>query len=100
MASTGIRVTPEQLQQVSSQLTGGAESIDGILRQLAAAVAPLGSDWAGVAQARFEELWLQWQRSGQELHGALTGIAHLTQRAAASYEQTEASIAASFGGGG
>jgi WXG100 family type VII secretion target len=100
MASTGIRVTPEQLQQVSSQLTGGAESIDGILRQLAAAVAPLGSDWAGVAQARFEELWLQWQRNAQGLHEALTGIAQVTGQAAAGYEQAEQSIAASFGGAG
>ena len=56
MPATGIRVTPEQLQQVSAQLDAGASSIEGTLRQLAANVAPLGSDWAGVAQARFLEL--------------------------------------------
>ena len=56
MATTGIRVTPEQLQQVSAQLDAGASSIEGTLRQLAANVTP-GSDWAGVAQARFLELW-------------------------------------------
>jgi WXG100 family type VII secretion target len=57
MAATGIRVTPEQLQQVSAQLDAGASTIEGTLRQLASSVAPLGSDWAGVAQARFLELW-------------------------------------------
>jgi uncharacterized protein YukE len=64
MAATGIRVTPEQLQQISAQLDTGASSIEGTLRQLAGNVAPLGSDWAGVAQARFLELWAEWQRSG------------------------------------
>src|ERR671910_109727 len=78
MATTGIRVTPEQLQQISAQLDAGASSIEGTLRQLAGNVAPLGSDWAGVAQARFLELWADWQRSGATLHQALTGIARLT----------------------
>ena len=68
MATTGIRVTPEQLQQISAQLDAGASSIEGTLRQLAGNVAPLGSDWAGVAQARFLELWAEWQRSGTTLH--------------------------------
>ena len=50
MAGMGIRVTPEQLQQVSARLDAGAAGIEGTLRQLAASVAPLGSDWAGVAR--------------------------------------------------
>jgi ESAT-6 family protein len=93
----GIRVTPEQLQEVSARLTAGAGDIEGILAQLAGGVAPLGSDWAGVAQARFQELWAQWQSSGARLHEALTGIAGLTAQAAASYQDTEQSIAAAFG---
>ena len=97
MAVTGIRVTPEQLQQVSAQLDAGASSIEGTLRQLAGNIAPLGSDWAGVAQARFLELWAEWQRSGTTLHQALTGIARLTASAGASYESTEHGIAATFG---
>jgi WXG100 family type VII secretion target len=96
MAGMGIRVTPEQLQRVSSQLQAGAAGIEDTLRQLAAGVAPLGSDWAGVAQARFQELWGEWQRSAAGLHQALTGIAGLTARAAASYASTEEGIATSF----
>ncbi|HEV8652094.1 MAG TPA: WXG100 family type VII secretion target [Actinomycetes bacterium] len=99
MAGIGIRVTPEQLQQVSAQLNAGAAGIDGTLRQLAGSVGPLGSDWAGVAQARFLELWAEWQRSAAGLHDALTGIARLTAQAGANYEQTEQGIAASFGRG-
>ena len=99
MAGTRIRVTPEQLQQVSARLGSGAGAIDGTLRQLTAQVEPLGTDWAGMAQSRFVQLWTEWQRSAAGLHHALTGIAQLTAGAAASYEQTEQGIAASFGRG-
>src|SRR5437867_4115026 len=97
MAGTAIRVTPEQLQQVSAQLNSGAAAIEGQLRQLAGGVAPLGSDWAGAAQARFVTLWDEWQRSATALHQALTGIGQLTAQAASHYETTEQGIASSFG---
>jgi hypothetical protein len=38
MAGMGIRVTPEQLQQVSARLDAGAAGIEGTLRELAAGV--------------------------------------------------------------
>ena len=94
---TAIKVTPEQLQQVSGQLQAGSSNVDGILAQLASSVAPLGSDWAGVAQARFQELWVQWQKSAKALNESLTGISHLMNQASANYAQTEQSIASSFG---
>ena len=91
-----IKVTPEQLQEVAGQLNAGAAQIEGTLRQLNGNVAPLGSDWAGVAQTRFLALFNQWQRDGQGLHEALTGIARLMQQAAANYESTEQANASSF----
>jgi WXG100 family type VII secretion target len=96
MNGIGIRVSPEQLRQVAAQLNGSAGEIDGMLRQLAAGVEPLGTDWAGVAQAHFLELWADWQRSAGALHQALTGIAQLTAHAATRYESTEQGIATSF----
>jgi early secretory antigenic target protein ESAT-6 len=92
-----IRVTPEQLQQVSTQLTAGAGNVDATLAQLASQVAPLGSDWAGVAQVRFQQLWMEWQTNARGLQEALNGIAQLMGQAAANYESTEQSIATSFG---
>ena len=97
MTTIGIRVAPEQLRHLSGRLNAGAGEIDETLRQLAANVEPLGSDWAGVAQARFLELWGEWQRSAAALHQALTGIAQLTAQAAARYEATEQDVASSFG---
>ena len=91
-----IAVTPEQLQSVAGQLNAGAANIESTLSQLASQVAPLQSEWQGVAQARFQELWAEWQRSSQGIQEALHGISQLTQQAAANYEQTEQGIASSF----
>ena len=44
MSAGQIRVTPEQLASVASQLNGGASSIDGILSQLAGNVGQHGND--------------------------------------------------------
>jgi WXG100 family type VII secretion target len=91
-----IRVTPEQLQSISGQLNSGAASIDGTLSQLANQVAPLGSDWAGPAQARFESLWQEWQTGARQVHEALTGIAQITAQASTTYADTEQQIASTF----
>ena len=91
-----IAVTPEQLQSVASQLNAGAANIESILSQLAAQVAPLQGEWQGIAHARFEELWAEWQRSSRGIQEALHGIAGLTNQAGANYESTEQSIASSF----
>ncbi len=92
-----ILVTPEQLQNTASQLQAGAANIESILSQLEGQVAPLQSEWQGVAQARFQELWAEWHRSSRGIQEALHGIAQLTQQAGASYQDTETSIASSFG---
>jgi early secretory antigenic target protein ESAT-6 len=92
-----IRVTPEQLASVSSQLNSGASSIEATLSQLASQVAPLGSDWAGVGQARFLALWQQWQTSQRTLHQALADISVLMRQASVAYEANDAQVGASFG---
>lgn len=96
MAAGIIKVTPEQLAAVAGQLNGGAASIETTLSQLAGNVAPLGSDWAGVAQGRFMQLFEQWQTSQRQLHQALTEMSTLMNRASGAYEQNEQSVAASF----
>ncbi|HKE99373.1 MAG TPA: WXG100 family type VII secretion target [Actinomycetes bacterium] len=96
IGTSGIRVTPEQLAHVAAQLVAGAGNVEGLLQQLAAHVAPLGGDWAGLAQARFQELWAQWHRDARGLQEALTGIARLMAHASSSYESTERSIASAF----
>jgi WXG100 family type VII secretion target len=93
----GIRISPEQLASIASQVGNGAASIESQLRQLSAQVAPLGSDWAGTAQARFQELWAEWQRDAAGLQRALQGIAGLMTNASRRYAATEHEVAAGFG---
>lgn len=93
----GLKVTPEQLQGVASQLRNGASNIEGVNGQLRGNVQPLGADWAGVAQARFTQLWEQWARSSRELNEALNGMASLMNQAGVSYATTEEQISKTFG---
>jgi WXG100 family type VII secretion target len=95
-SGAGIRVTPQQLGDVAAQLTAGAANVDAILAKLASTVAPLGSDWAGMAQGRFQALWAQWERDARGIHHALTGISSLMSKASVGYDEAEQSIAASF----
>jgi WXG100 family type VII secretion target len=94
---SGIHVTPEQLATLSGRVGSGARTIDGELQSLAGTLAPLGADWAGLAQQRFETLWAEWQRSARGLHDALTGISELLGQAGMHYAEAERAIAASFG---
>jgi len=94
---SGIRVTPEQLAGMSSRVSSSSAGIEGELRTLASSLAPLGSDWAGVAQERFQALWAEWQKSAEGLHQALSGISQLLGQAGTSYSEAERQIAASFG---
>jgi 6 kDa early secretory antigenic target len=97
---TAIRVTPEQLGALSARVGAGSESISAELHALASTLAPLGSDWAGVAQARFQALWDEWQHSAQGLREALSGISQVLAQAGTHYAEAERAIAASFGGSG
>lgn len=96
MAAGNILVTPEQLQSIAGQLQAGAANIESINSQLQSQVAPLGTEWAGVAQARFQELWAQWQQSSRGIQEALAGISQLMQQAGVNYADTEQAIASSF----
>jgi WXG100 family type VII secretion target len=96
-AMTGIKVSPEQLTQLSANVARGSSDIDAILGSLRSQVSPLaGGDWAGQASAQFSALFEQWQRSARDLNSALQGISTLLANAGASYAQAEQQIAATF----
>ena len=93
----GIKVTPEQLQQLSGNVARGSSDIDATLGSLRSQIAPLvGGDWAGQASAQFTGLWEQWQQNARGLNEALAGISTLLAQAGSSYAQAEQQIAASF----
>ena len=93
----GIKVTPEQLHQLSGNVQRGSGEIDGTLSSLGGQIAPLvGGDWAGAASQQFVALWERWQRSAKDLNSALQGISQLLANAGTSYAEAERSIASTF----
>lgn len=94
--SVGIKVTPEQLQALSGQVARGAGDIDHELASLTQTLAPLGADWAGQAQAQFQQLWSEWHTAARQLGVALEGISRLLAQAGTAYASAEAQIASTF----
>ncbi len=93
----GIKVTPEQLQQLAGSVSHGSGEIDAALGGLRSQLAPLvGGEWAGQASVQFTALWEQWQQSARSLNDALAGISALLGRAGVAYAQAEQQIAATF----
>lgn len=93
-----IKVTAEELAQLSGQLTSTAGSIqaesDGARGQVSNVV---GAGWEGAASGQFGALFEQWNQSSAQLIEALTGISQLLGQAGNTYAETEASVARSFG---
>jgi WXG100 family type VII secretion target len=92
-----IKVTSEDLHQLSSQVSTGSASIQDQLARLAGEVTSVvGGDWQGSASSQFEALWEEWQKSAAGLRDALDGISRLLNNAGTQYQSTEDSIRASF----
>jgi WXG100 family type VII secretion target len=95
-----IKVTPEQLHQLSGNVGRGAADIDGTLRVLGGQIAPLvAGDWGGQAAVQFHAMWDQWQQAARQLGESLQGISTLLDNAGTSYAQAESAIASTFRAG-
>ena len=99
MAATDIRVTPEQLQQVSAQLDAGASSIEGHPAASSPATSPRwGRTGPASPRPRFLELWAEWQRSGAALPSGADRLSPASPPAPApATSRPRHGIAASFG---
>lgn len=96
--SSSFDVTPGQLQAIASRLSSEADGLKERDAALRALVAPLRSEWSGQAAASFEGLWDQWARSTDLMHDALEGISRLMDSTGVNYADTDAGVAAGFGG--
>ena len=93
-----IKVTSEELQQLSGNVTTGSHNIHDQLQRLQSEIlGVVGRDWEGVASNRFQALWDEWHRSAAGLKDALDGIARLLSQAGHAYHETEMSIRNSMG---
>ncbi len=94
---TGFRVTPSQLEGLSSSVSRVSGDVRGRHQGLRAQLAPLmGADWSGAAAAQFTALYEQFDSHARGLSDALDGIGALLNRAGIAYAEVEQQIAASF----
>lgn len=92
-----IKVTPEQLQDLSGKVAKGSGDIDGTLSGLGGQIAPLvAGDWGGQAAGQFHAMWDNWQKAAKQLNESLNGISRLLGNASTSYADAERNIASSF----
>jgi WXG100 family type VII secretion target len=92
-----LRVTPDQLQSMSSGVGRTSAEIRGMQQSLRAQLSPLfGGDWTGAAAAQFGALYDQFDQHAKGLSDALDGIGQLLGRAGSAYADVELQIAASF----
>ncbi len=92
-----LRVTPDQLQSMSSNVTRTSADVRGSHQSLTSQLNPLfGSDWSGAAAAQFATLYEQFDQHARGLSDALDGIGQLLGRAGQTYAEAEQQIAASF----
>jgi WXG100 family type VII secretion target len=92
-----IKVTWEQLHQLSSQLASGSSEIEQRLSSMQSSLQPLfGGDWVGTASSQFQELWQQWHHGAAQLKQGLDGISKLLGNAATEYQKTEDAIKGSM----
>ena len=94
-----VKVTSEQLQDLSGVITRGSGDIDKQLGSMRSSLQPLVSgDWEGAASAKFQSLWQEWQQSAAKLKEALDGISVLLGGAAKTYADAESQVASKMGG--
>ena len=88
-----IKVTAEELAQVSGQLGSSATVINDENSQAMGRVNGLvGAGWEGAASAQFHTLFTQWKNGADQVQQALHGISQLLNKAGVAYSQTEDQI--------
>jgi early secretory antigenic target protein ESAT-6 len=63
-----IMVTPEELQQTSSQFNAKAAELEQMLQSVQSQIESLRSTWQGQAAANFDALMAQWTQDVQGIN--------------------------------
>ncbi len=93
-----IKVTSQELHNVSTSLTNGGEDVATQLSQMESQVKALvDADWQGAASDSFRDLWDQWHKGAADVKEALDGISQMLKQAGTTYEQTEEELSRSMG---
>jgi WXG100 family type VII secretion target len=90
---TYIKVTADDLHNVSNQLNTAAQNINDANTSAMSQVNGLvGAGWEGAASAQFEALFTSWKAGSMQVQESLAGISQLLSGAGSAYQQTEEQI--------
>lgn len=96
---TQIRVTPEELENISSQVNGKASAVFDNINQATALISNLVSQgWAGTASTQFDSIWTKWDQGAKQIHQAMVDMSTYMTKAAAAYRDVDQQLAQGLGG--
>jgi WXG100 family type VII secretion target len=96
---TQIRVTPEELENISSQLNNKAGTVSDQITQATAMITNLVSQgWAGSASSQFNEIWSKWDTGAKQIHQAMLDMSTYLKSAAGAYRDVDEQLAKGLGG--
>ncbi|MDO5093264.1 MAG: WXG100 family type VII secretion target [Propionibacteriaceae bacterium] len=95
--SGDIRVSFAAIQNLSSEMNGSSQEIQGTLDQLESEIeGKLLANWDGDAQQSYRSAKAQWDADAEEMNAILAEMSLKTDEAGVQYQATEAANAARF----
>jgi WXG100 family type VII secretion target len=95
-----IKVTAEELHNVSGTLSSAAQTINDTNSSALSQVNNLvGAGWEGAASAQFDALFTSWKQGADQVQQALHGISDLLRGAGTTYANAEDQIRQSMSQG-
>ncbi len=94
-----IRVTPEELEALSSKISQNGNVVSEQIGTATAGVQNLvNQGWAGAASTQFDALWREWEAGARQIQEAMMGMSTYLQKAASTYRDTDNQLAQGLGG--
>lgn len=88
-----IRVSPERLRSVASQLDGNRQEVDTLLQNMITTVNNLQGEWTGLAQVDYANLFNeQVPQTRNQLNDILENLSRELRRIADTFEETDRGV--------
>ncbi len=95
---TQIRVTPEELEALSSKISSNGNAVSEQINTATAAVQNLvNQGWAGAASSQFDAIWREWAKGAQQIQEAMMNMSTYLGKAAGAYRDVDNQLAKGLG---
>ncbi len=93
-----IRITPDQMRSRAAQYRNEAENVNGVINSMDNLLQALQGEWEGASSESYANRYLELKPGFIKAEELIREIATALDATARTLEETDASIAASFGG--